>query len=393
MTGVGMAQAAAPAEPFEGAELDHARGSSSPVRVLHVGETIMGGVGTYLNQIIPPQQAAFGRDHVSVLVPEEHVTQLPSLNPEAIRTFRRLKRSPAGILRLSGAILRAVRELQPTIIHAHSTFAGAIVRLIYGWRRDRPTIIYCPHGWVFDVYPPGLRRSATQLIERALSVLCDRIVAVSALEATKARAAGIADDKVTIVLNGIPAERPAAEGQGWDDDRLKVLFIGRLDWQKGFDTLQAAVAGLQDKVVVRVAGASIVGGGKAKPTAPNIELLGWVTPGQVDRQLSAADVLVIPSRWEGLPLTALEAMRAALPVVASNVGGLPEVVVDGVTGRIVSPDDVEGLRQAILRDDAAARREMGAAGRARFLTLFTIERVNQELLALYSTLEARRKRR
>ncbi len=389
MTGIEAAQTPGPAGR---APRSPDAGPSSHVRVLHLGETIMGGVGTYLNQIIPPQQLAFGLDNVAVLVPEEHVSQLPSVPARSVRTFRRLKRSPASILRLSAVILKTVEAFQPTIIHAHSTFGGALVRLLYGWRRNRPVIIYCPHGWVFDVYPPGARRFATQLIERGLSLLCDRIVAVSSLEAQKATQAGISGDKVDIVLNGIPTDRPAAEGQGWIDDRLKVLFIGRLDWQKGFDALQAAVAGLQDRVVVRVAGASIVGGTKTKPSTSNIELLGWVTPGQVDAQLSAADLLVIPSRWEGLPLTALEAMRAGVPVVASNVGGLPEVVVDGVTGRIVSPNDVEGLRQAILRDSPAERKKMGAAGRERFLDLFTIERVNQQLLELYHAFDVKQRR-
>jgi glycosyltransferase involved in cell wall biosynthesis len=101
--------------------------------------------------------------------------------------------------------------------------------------------------------------------------------------------------------------------------------------------------------------------------------------------LEACDMLVAPSRWEAFGLTALEGLRAGKAVVATNVGGLPEVVEDGVSGILIPPEDVLALREAILvlGADNAARQAMGRAGRQRFLKHFTINRLHDEILSLY----------
>jgi glycosyltransferase involved in cell wall biosynthesis len=116
-------------------------------------------------------------------------------------------------------------------------------------------------------------------------------------------------------------------------------------------------------------------------------MLGWLSPAQIHAQLRAADIFVAPSRWEGLGLAAIEAMRAGVMVVASDVGGLREVVQDGVTGRLAKPGCADALRQALLADDASARAAMGREGRRRYLQRFTAERMNDEILALYERVD------
>jgi glycosyltransferase involved in cell wall biosynthesis len=91
----------------------------------------------------------------------------------------------------------------------------------------------------------------------------------------------------------------------------------------------------------------------------------------------------MPSRWEGLPIVALEAMRAGLPVVAARVGGIPEAVLDGVTGMLVDPDSPSQLAAALRGLDAATLRRMGASGRRRYEEQFQVGRVVSELDAIY----------
>lgn len=362
------------------------------MKILHVTETMKGGVGTYLNQLVPMQVARVGPDNIRVVGPAQHADQITDVDSDIFIGFERTRRSISSLFDLTNIIAHSTKTFRPDVIHAHSTFGGAASRLLFGWRRKRPAIVYCPHGWAFDIYPRGVRRLAAAGAENFLARLCDRIVAVSAIDATKGRRIGIADWRLQTILNGISATPPLPGKARWDDSRRKVLFIGRLDRQKGFDILDEAVAPLADRVVVRVAGASIVGGSDVQPKAKNIELLGWISAGDIEAQLRLSDLLVMASRWEGLPLVALEAMRASLPIIATRVGGIPEVVVDGVTGRLVQPDNVEALRGALLKDGHDARRQMGAAGYTRFEALFTADRVNSALFELYAKLVGERTR-
>jgi glycosyltransferase involved in cell wall biosynthesis len=348
------------------------------MRLLHVTETAKGGVGTYLNEIVPQQIAALGRDRVRLLCPAEHRDQMPDIASGQIDCFARPARSIPSLLTLTRCLARVVASFQPDIIHAHASFAGLLTRTIYGWRQQRPLLVYCPHGWAFQH-----RGAATA--ERLLAPLCDHIIAISNHEAAEAERVRINPDRLSIIHNAIARQRPPPARTEWHDQRRKILFIGRLDRQKGLDILAASVSGLETKVVLRVAGQA-VRGPAATPAASNIEYLGWLTPAQIAGQLEQADLLAMPSRWEGFGLAALEAMRAGKPVIASAVGGLPEVVADGISGRLVPPGDVTALRAALLADDDASLRRMGAAGRDIFNRHFTSDRLHEDLLALFNRL-------
>jgi len=352
------------------------------MKVLHVAETAKGGVGTYIDMVVPLQSALLGGDSVKVIIPSDHRTQVASICPEQLSCFSGAARSARSLTGLVRITARVIAEFKPDLIHAHSTFAGALLRGLYGWRRRRPALVYCPHGWAFNIQGPTYRQNAAAALERRLARLCDRIVAVSLHEAAEAERVGIASAKVSVVRNAIGLKAPEPAAVEWSDRRRKVLFIGRLDRQKGFDLLVSALRGLEDQISVRVAGESVAQKTEAL-SAANIEILGWLTPSQIEGQLRRADLVVMPSRWEGLPLTALEAMRAGKPVIASTVGGIPEVVIDGVTGRLTPPNDVAALRAALLADDLPTLARMGEQGRRRFLEGFTIDRMHGDLMRLY----------
>jgi glycosyltransferase involved in cell wall biosynthesis len=354
------------------------------MKILHVAETSWGGCGTYLNEIVPLQLRALGVSNIRCLVPAQHASHLSEVDPEAIWTFDRPGRL-GGLPRLCTAVLRAVRRWQPDIVHAHSTFAGAAVRTLSCFAA-MPPIVYCPHGWVFEVEQSKVARMLTQAAERALSYRCRRIVAISDAERRQGEAAGIRRDRMVVVPNGI-RDRLQVDTAAWDDRRLKVLFVGRLDRQKGVDVLLDAVRGLDALVSLRIVGEQVLAaqpGLATSNTSSHVEFLGWLGHAGVSAQLNAADLVVMPSRWEGFGLVAVEAMRAGKPVVASAVGGLIEIVVDYVTGRLVAVGDAGALRAALLAHDKATLHGMGQAGRARFVQHFTSERTNTELMRVYA---------
>lgn len=170
----------------------------------------------------------------------------------------------------------------------------------------------------------------------------------------------------------------------WPPGLLRVLFVGRVDRQKGVDILYSAMAHLQGRAHAVVVGASVAGAGRnACEALANVTHVGWRTRGEIEKLYASADVLVAPSRWEGMPLVALEAMRAGLPVVASRVGGLPEVIEEGRTGLVIDPESPRVLVEVLSSLDRPMLRRMGACARERFLQLFQVGRVVDELHDAY----------
>lgn len=356
------------------------------MKILHIAESTQGGVGTYLGEILRDQARQLGAGNVRALVPDRHAAYV-SADRRLVTTWHRTGRSMAGTMTLAAAIRLEVRAFQPTIVHAHSSVAGALVRLMYGWRKPPFRIVYCPHGWAFDRTTATTTNRLVESIERSLAPAADRIIVISEHERQAALRIGIKPERLALIVNGI-ADQPPGPPARWDDDRLKVLFVGRLDAQKGFDTLLDAVEPLNDRVSLRVVGQAVAGPPpQRRGKREQVEYLGWRSLSEISTEIAAADVVAVPSRHEGFGLVAVEAMRGGRAVIASAVGGLREIVVDGQTGRLIPPDNPAALMRALVGSSKASWHAMGLAGRERFVAMFTAERMNHELLALYGELD------
>jgi glycosyltransferase involved in cell wall biosynthesis len=177
-------------------------------------------------------------------------------------------------------------------------------------------------------------------------------------------------------------------------DQTRFLAVGRLEEQKGFDVAVEAMA----LVAAQVPGAhlAIAGEGSRRPElTAAIERLGLSDAVQllgrredVSELMREADVFVHTARWEGFGLVLLEAMRAALPIVATRVGAIPEVVDDGVTGTLVPPDDPRALAAALveLAQRPSLRQERGRAGFARLRSQFSPDAMARDVAAVYDSL-------
>ena len=226
----------------------------------------------------------------------------------------------------------------------------------------------------------------------------DRLVAVSHRQQRTYEKIGVPAPLLRTVPNGIrprgpgPGRAAARRALGLSDDQPVVLTIGRLLVQKGQRHLVDAVPEIAARfpdVAVVVLGAGVL----LEPLRKQAAVLGVADrvhlPGfrpDARMLLDAADVFVLPSRQEAMPLAAIEAMEAGLPVVATEVFGSAEVVVDGGTGLLVPPGNAARLAQAVLAllGDPERRRRMGAAGRTRFLDHYTSRRMADETLAVYT---------
>ena len=364
--------------------------SASSLKVLHVAQTAQGGVGSYLEEVMPLQARAYGFDSVRAVLPAEHAAAFPGLLPQWLVTFPAQRSRLLSTWKMTVATIDMVRSFRPDVIHLHSTFAGLALRPILQLFFERTPVVYCAHGWSFDRRVGRSQIRISRSAERLLARLCDRIVCVSRKDYERGSSAGIPAGRMTVILNGIadqpPFVKPALRDM-WPDTGLKILFVGRLDAQKGIDVLITAMRHLGDRGFAVVIGAPVAGQAELTNTPANVRVLGWLPRDQINQLYAAADVLVMPSRWEGLPLVALEAMRAGLPVIATRVGGIPEAVVDGITGWLIDVDAPLQLAAVLETLDAATLSRMSANARRCFLELFRVERVAEELDQLYRSIE------
>lgn len=288
------------------------------------------------------------------------------------------------------ALRRAIAAFRPDLVSMHSSKAGILGRLACAI--GGPPSLFTAHGWAFT---PGVgepRRSAYRWIERALAPLADRIVCVSEHDRRIAVAAGIGPRRLVTIHNGMPDVAATSRADPGGGDPVRVVMVARFAPQKDHPTLLRAFAAVEGAQL------TLVGEG---PTLASVRTLTREL-GLEDRvrflghQDDVAEVLArshlfaLISRWEGFPRSTLEAMRAGLPVVVTDVGGSAEAVADGVEGYIVPPGDVETTRDRLvaLVGDGGLRRRMGEAARRRFEAEFTFERMFARTLAVYGTIAA-----
>ncbi len=291
------------------------------------------------------------------------------------------------------ALVLAARRLarRSDVVHAHWIPCGLAALLATG-RRGPPVIVTI---WGSDL--ALARRSG--FVRRALGRAAS-IVAVSEAMRAELVAMGVRSDRVSVVRAALHLTDPPAgnretlrKGLGLEE-RTTVVFLGRLSHVKGPDVLMRAVStGVLEETNSQLV---FLGGGNMEVSlreaaraipAGRVRFEGFVPHGRVSEWLGASDLLVLPSRSEGLPFALVEALSLGVPVVASNVGGIPELVKGGETGWLVPPEDVGALERALRSalSDPEALERMGRAGRRLVLEgRFDGSRLRDDLGRLYS---------
>jgi len=283
---------------------------------------------------------------------------------------------PRSVRRIFSSLVRCIRSWRPDLIHLHTLDAAvhvAVARALRLWRT--------PH--VVHLHTTNMIRSRTglgRLLGRRSLLAAGAIMACSnEVRNRVAEFYHVPEQRIEVVPNPVSLERfeSAQADTQWRErlclgpDEMLAVFLGRLVVRsKGLDVLREAMAVLPEDVSARV---MLVGPVKHEAEARALELPGRITwLGPVERDLvpsllKACDLLVLPSRWEGLPISVIEAMAAGLPVVATRVSGIPEIVNDGESGLLVPPERPDELAAAIawMARHPGERLEMGARGHER----------------------------
>jgi glycosyltransferase involved in cell wall biosynthesis len=315
--------------------------------------------------------------------------------------------SPLRDLVATFRLARLIRRERPQILHTHTAKAGTVGRvaaLLAGSRRP-PIVVHTFHGHVLRGYFGPLRSLFFRLLERWLASRTTALIAVSPQVRDDLVSLGIAPrERFAVIRLGIELDERIALTQngriesrrylGIPDDRFAVGWIGRMTAVKRTDDVLVAFKSLRDSGVE--ATLCMVGDG---PDRPGLEqrahdlgivrdtvFLGYQE--DVAPFYAAFDALVLPSSNEGTPVSVIEALGAGRPVVATRVGGVPDVVRDGEDGFLVEPGATEELaeRLAQLARDPVLRERMGTQGRERVLPRYAVERLVDDVDRLYRSL-------
>lgn len=303
-----------------------------------------------------------------------------------------LGKRPGVDLRMAWRLWRWLRQQRPTVVHTHLFTAdtwGRLAARLAGVPLVFSTV-HSVNSWQGNVH---------RLVDRTLARFSTRLIACTALVANKlAREDGIAAARIVTLANGVDLARfvdvtavDLEEALAAPGTSPWLAVLGRLEPVKGQSYLLECLALLRERQIdFRCV---LIGEGPDRNTlARRIVELGLQDrvflagfQAQVPEWLAAVDVLVIPSRWEGLPMALLEAMALAKPVVAHAVGGIPDVVRDGEEGLLVPPNHPRAMVDALQRMlvDADFRRAAGARALERVTAHYSAQSLAQDYEALY----------
>ncbi|WP_214784398.1 glycosyltransferase family 4 protein [Exiguobacterium sp. s183] len=338
---------------------------------------------------------------------EEKVERVKqSLREEGVTLFQidfeRDIKKMNGHVRAFQQLKRVMTAQSYAFIHCHSPIGGVIGRLVA--RQTDTPCMYTAHGFHFFKGSPSLNWMLYYPVERTLARLTDTIVTINQEDFSRAqtfktthtfRIPGIGVD--TKRIEQVHINRPLKrQSLGVDTDTDFVLLsVGELNENKNHETIIRAIAELGDPSIRYW----IAGTGDARPQLERViretnltnqvQLLGFRD--DVFEVMKAADCFVFPSKREGLGMAALEAMAAGLPIITSNVHGINDYSVDGVTGFKCAPNDIQGFARAIrtMRLDFELSHQMGLHN-SQSAKAFDVERSHEEMKQIYDTFRNRR---
>lgn len=352
----------------------------------------VGGAQTYVASLLPAVRERFDVT-VAAYGPGPLVAAASAAGVDYV-PLRYVRRAVHPWLDLRGLVelVRLFRRVRPDVVHLNSSKAGVLGAVAARIARV-PAVVFTVNGWAFN----NFRSSRTVKVylwgARLIGRLSDRIVCVAERERELGLAARVCTPEQAVVIhNAVDVGSASVASPGNEPPR--VITVGRFAYPKDFVTLVRALDGVEAETLV-------VGDGPDRDeiereiarTGARVQLLG--ERDDVPEQLAASHVFVLSSRSEGLPLSILEAMAAGLPVIASDVGGVPELVADGETGFVVPVGDEDALREALRRlvADSKLRARMGAASRRRAQEHFDLPLLRRAHLGLYESLLPKRARR
>lgn len=304
------------------------------------------------------------------------------------------------------ALIRHLNHLAPEVMHSHSSKAGILARRAAG-RCDVPMIVHTVHGLPFHPYQPWWLNRLYVTLERRAARQTDAILCVADAMTRQALAEGVGEpEQYTTIYSGMETApyltRPAAADAfraslRLPADAVLVTQVARLAELKGQEYLIAAAAKLPERIHVCLVGDGALQGELIEQIdraglTERFHLTGLLDPADIPAVMHASDIVAHCSLREGLARTLPQALLTATPVISFAVDGAPEVVLDGETGVLLEPKDVDGLAEAIgrLADNPELRAQWGRAGRALVAERFDAETMVDRIEQVYQRLAERK---
>ncbi len=365
--------------------------STSRMRIFYtITKSEMGGAQTYLWRLL--ECAKVNGDEVVVMADKEGWLSEKAKEFGATFIANSYYKNSYNPINLVQAIIetrQAIKAFAPDIVHANSGGAGFFTRLACIGLAVR--VVFTAHGWSFTEGTPFFRKLIAQIGEAILVPFTSAIVCVSVNDARLAyKYLDGVKNKITVIHNGVPIPQQAHVG---GKGVIVLLFVGRLTRPKLPMSILQALAALSDEYKQRFT-LTIVGDGPQKKA-----LLEYVQVAGLEEQVVftvakteemnslyvASDVFVLPTEWEGFPMTIVEAMAAGLPVIASAVGGIPEAVDATVGALLPRGKEVDGLVDLFIKiaDDPSWLPARGNAARSRAEAQFSAEEMCNNVWNIY----------
>jgi glycosyltransferase involved in cell wall biosynthesis len=306
-----------------------------------------------------------------------------------------------GDIRAFTVLVREIRAFKPHVIHTHTAKAGFLGRIASIFSLQPSIRVHTFHGHLLNGYFGSFKKSLVVITEKILAIFTDQLLAVGDKVRQDLLNAGVGKkEKFSLMppglkINTMPAKNESLKSLGLSNSRLQCAFIGRITQIKRPDRFLDVVYELKYRGVdldFFMAGDGELLEGCRKRISQqdlSVTVLGWQS--DIEKVLSAADTVVLTSDNEGTPLSLIQAGMAGLPVVTTNVGSVPEVVLDGVTG-IVTDLNVQEIANALekLATDKALRERLGLAAQEFTLANFGVQRLVHDHEELYKKLLASR---
>lgn len=300
--------------------------------------------------------------------------------PEMLREIH-----PVRDVKAVRRLRQIIRAFDPDLICAHSSKAGMIARIAA--KTTGVPCVFTAHGWSYAEGVPQPKRAVYRTIERVFAPLASKIICVSEQDRNLAIRSGIAAHRLVAIHNGMPDVPARLIANPGVAGPVRIVMVARFAPPKD---QRALIDAIRDFDGIRL---ELVGDGPDLEAARQFAAEAGVSHrvdflGQrhdVAEILAGAHIFALFTTWEGFPISTLEAMRAGLPVVASDVGGMAEAVIDGESGFLVPRGDVAAFRSSLqkLIDDPSRRAIMGNAARRRFEAEFTFDRMFARTLDVY----------
>ena len=309
--------------------------------------------------------------------------------------------SLGGDIRAFAALVKEIRTFKPHVIHTHTAKAGFLGRIASIISLQPSIRVHTFHGHLLNGYFGSFKRLLVVIAEKILAIFTDQLLAVGEKVRRDLLNAGVGKKEKFglmppgLVINKLPAKDESLKSFGLSNSRLQCAFIGRITQIKRPDRFLDVVSEVKKRGIdldFFMAGDGELLEGCRKRIADQklpVTVLGWQS--DIEKVLSAADIVVLTSDNEGTPLSLIQAGMAGLPVVTTNVGSVPEIVLDGVTG-IITDLDVQKIANALekLATDKALQERLGLAAQEFTLANFGVQRLVLDHEELYKKLLASR---